>query len=147
MRRLFVILCITLCMSVIDSSFAIDPDFFVDFSSCKIAVGYLFLSDESLKIIDGDVTIMACNRRSNNISCDFTFKGQSQKTNVQYQVTLDSPPLLHFSTKDGSEYVAIDTSQHAAVVVTRVLETQFAGSKVCQGIYATAFEMKILRNK
>jgi hypothetical protein len=54
-------------MSVIDSSFAIDPDFFVDFSSCKIAVGYLFLSDESLKIIDGDVTIMACNRRSNNI--------------------------------------------------------------------------------
>ena len=102
---------------------------------------------KALKIIDGDVTIMACNRRSNNISCDFTFKGQSKKTNVQYQVTLDSPPLLHFSTKDGSEYVAIDTSQHAAVVITRVLETQFAGSKVCQGLYATAFEMKNLKSK
>ena len=147
MRRLFVILCITLCMSMIDSSFAVDPDFFVDFSSCKITVGYLVLSDGSLKIIDGDVTIMACNRRSNNIFCDFTFKGQSKKTNVQYQVTLDSPPLLHFSTKDGSEYVAIDTSQHAAVVITRVLETQFAGSKVCQGLYATAFEMKNLKSK
>ena len=147
MRKIVVILGVTWCMFMTDSSFAADPDFFVDFSSCKIAVGYLVLSDESLKIVDADVTVMACNRRSNNISCDFIFKGQSKKTNVQYQVTLDSPPLLHFSTKDGSEYVAIDTSQHASVVITRVLETKFAGSKVCQGLYATAFEMKNLKNK
>ena len=36
-------------MSVIDTSFAADPDFFVDFSSCKTVVGYLVLSDESLE--------------------------------------------------------------------------------------------------
>jgi hypothetical protein len=147
MRGLSIILCIALCMFTIDPSFAADPDFFVDFSSCKIVVGYLVLSDESLKIMDGDMTVMACNRRSNNISCDLTFRGSSQKNIVQYQVTLDSPPFLHFSTKNGSEYVAIDTSQHAAVVITRVLETQFAGSKICQGLYATAFEMKNLKEK
>jgi hypothetical protein len=147
MRKLFVILGMTWSMFMVDSSFAAEPDFFVNFTACKILVGYLVLSDESLKILDGDVTVMACNRRSNNISCDFTFKGQIKKNNVQYQVTLDSPPLLHFSTKDGSEYVAIDTSQHAAAVLVRVLETKFAGSKVCQGVYATAFEMKNLKNK
>jgi hypothetical protein len=147
MRKLFVILGMFWGIFIIDLSFAADPDFFVDFSSCKIAVGYLVLSDESLKIVDGEMTVMACNRKSNNISCEFTFKEQSKKVQVQYQVTLDSPPLLHFSTNDGSEYVAVDTSQHAAVVITRVLETKFAGSKVCQGLYATAFEIKNLKNK
>jgi hypothetical protein len=147
MRKLFVFLGMIWCVFIINSSFAADPDFFIEFSSCKIAVGYLVLSEESLKIFDGDVTVMACNRRSDNISCDITFKGQSKKINVQYQVTLDSPPLLHFSTKSGSEYIAIDTSQHAAVLINRVLETKFAGSKVCHGLYTTAFEMKNLKNK
>jgi hypothetical protein len=147
MGKFSTILWMTLCIFVINPLYAAEPDFYIDFSSCKIIVGALVLSNESLKIIDGDLTIMACNRRSNNISCDFTFKGQSKKTNIQYQVTLDSPPILHFSTRDGSEYIAIDTSQHAGVVINRVLDTNFAGSKVCQGLYTTAFEMKNLKNK
>lgn len=147
MKKIFLIVSITWCISLINPAFAAEPDFYVNFSSCKIAVGYLVLSDESLKVVDGDVTVMACNRKSNNIFCDFIFKGNQKINSVEYQVTLDSPPLLHFSTNNGSEYVAIDTSQHAAVVITRVLEKKFVGSKVCQGLYTTGFEMKSLKNK
>lgn len=129
-------------------SYAAELDFIINFSSCKNAVGYLVLSEESLKIIEGDPTKMGCSRHAEDISCSFVFRDgqEGRKGNTEtYKVVIDSPPLLHFATSNGSEFIAIDTSQHAAVLVSRVLGKQFAGSKVCQGLYATSFEMKHLK--
>lgn len=133
-------------------AFGAEYDFHVDFGECKTVVGYLVLSKESLKVMPGDPTVMACKRQSNTVRCDFVFKSDpSQKgrrgNSEEYKVIIDSPPLLHFMTDSGSEYVAIDTSQHAATLTTRILHQKFSGSKVCQGLYTTDFEMKNLGKK
>jgi len=125
-----------------------DYDFCIDFSECKITVGYLVLSKESLKTMPGDPTVMACNRKSEIVECDFIFKdkgkgikGQSER----YEVILDSPPLLYLLSKKGSEFIAIDTVQHSAAMTSRIVNEKFVGSKVCQGIYFTGFEMKSMK--
>ena len=128
---------------------AADPDFYINFSSCKSMVGYLVLSEESLKVLPSDPGVMACTKAAENIKCDFKFldgqdvhKGNSE----DYKVVIDSPPYLHFKTDTGAEYVAVDTSQRAAALITRIVEDKFAGAKVCQGIYATSFEIFLLGN-
>ena len=125
-----------------------DYDFYIDFSECKITVGYLVFSKESLKTMPGDPTVMACNRKSEIVECDFIFKdkgkgikGQSER----YEVILDSPPLLYLLSKKGSEFIAIDTVQHSAAMTSRIVNEKFVGSKVCQGIYFTGFEMKSMK--
>lgn len=126
---------------------AAEPDFYINFSTCKNAVGYLVLSEESFKIIPGEPTVMGCFKSSEDIRCMFEFQdGQAgHKGNSEnYKVVIDSPPYLHFKTQNGSEYVAIDTGQHAAVLISRVLGEQFAGSKVCHGLYTTSFEVNNL---
>jgi hypothetical protein len=124
---------------------ASDYDFYIDFSECKITVGYLVLSNESLKTVPGDPTVMACNRKSNIVECDFIFKNKAKGIKGQserYEVILDSPPFLYFSSEMGSEFVAIDTAKHSAVLINRIVDKTFVGSKVCQGLYATGFEVK-----
>lgn len=127
-------------------------DFYIDFESCKSVVGYLVLSNESLKTMPGDATVLGCKRESNIVLCDFFFKKNPNQKGLKgntekYEVVIDSPPLLHFKTESGSEYVAIDTTQHAATLSSRVLDQKFLGAKVCQGFYATNFEMKSREKK
>ena len=145
MKRILILLTLWLFCTL--HAYAGEPEFFIQFSDCKIATGYLVLSDESLRVFDGDPTAMGCSRDSNKISCQYTFEGSQQAKAVAYNITMDSPPLLHFAASNGSEYIAIDTSQHAAVIITRIVQKQFIGSKVCQGMYATAFELEQLENK
>jgi len=127
---------------------AADYDFYLDFSECKLTVGYLVLSKESIKTLPGDPTTMACRRTSNIVDCDFIFKteleGRKEKSE-RYEVVMDSPPLLILSIIGGSETIAINTSQHAAAVTSRIIREQFLGAKVCQGMYLTDFERKGLR--
>jgi len=56
--KIFVILSPAIALMFSLSGYAAEPDFFINFTSCKNAVGYLVLSDESLKIIEGDPTTM-----------------------------------------------------------------------------------------
>lgn len=144
-KSLLVVLTIALCAA---PGIADEPDFYLMFESCKTAIGYLVLSDESLKVIEGEPTTMECHRRGENISCTFVFpNGQkgAKGNSEDYKVVLDSPPHLYFATPNGSEFIAVDTSQHAAVLINRVIHEKFAGSKVCHGLYATSFEMKTMK--
>lgn len=132
------------CLSPLTLSTAAEPDFYIHFSTCKNAAGYLALSDESLKIIPGEPLIMACFKAPNDVMCFFEFKdGQKgHKGNSEnYKIIIDSPPHLHFRTENGSAYIAINTVQHAAVSITRFVDTQVVGAKVCQGPYTTNFEV------
>ena len=133
-------------------AFGAEYDFYVDFGDCKAVVGYLVLSNESLKVMPGDPTVLACKRQSNAIHCDFFFKKNPNQKGLKgnsekYKVVIDSPPLLHFKSETGAEYVAVDTTQHAATLSSRILDEKFLGAKVCQGTYATDFEMKNLDKK
>jgi hypothetical protein len=132
------------------TAFAEEPDFYISFQSCKILVGYLTLSDESLRIGEGDPTTMACFRRGQKIRCVFDFQSGSKGvrgSSENYEIIFDSPPLLHFTTsgRQSAEFLSVNTQEHAAVLINRIVDKQFAGAKVCQGIYLTDFEMKNLK--
>ena len=114
-------------------------DFYIKFLSCKILIGYIALSDESLKVIKGETSIMGCKRDSNIVKCSFEFddggksiKGAHTET---YQVVMDVPPHLHFRTESGSEYIAIDTSQHAAADINRLVDQRLLGRK-CARVFS-----------
>ena len=130
---------------------AADYDFYMDFSQCQSTVAYLALSKESLKILPGDPSILACKRSSKLVNCDIYFTNNLERikgNSEQYEIIIDSPSLLYFSSKSGSEFIAIDTVNHAAGITTRIVHEKFIGSKVCQGIYTTDFElMKLGKQK
>jgi len=41
-----------------------------------------------------------------------------------------------------TDYYVIDLNQHAATLITRVMDPKFAGAKVCQGVYMTESERR-----
>lgn len=126
-------------------SAAAEPDFYLVMQKCKTAVGYLSLSDDSLKVIDGDPATSACVRQSASVSCVLFFPGgeKGHKGDLaEYKVIADSPPMLLLSDEHGGEFVSINATKRAAVVVTRVAALEYAGSKVCHGVYATSFDLK-----
>ena len=122
-------------------------DFYLLFENCRTTVGYLVLSDQSLKSVEGAGFLMGCTRMSNSIRCETEFIDGSagHKGNVaEYKVDLDSPPLLIFTDEKMADYFVIDLNQHAATIITRVIDRKFAGAKVCQGMYLTESELKAL---
>ena len=126
---------------------AAEPDFYLMMQKCKTAVGYLVVSDESLKGIDGDLATLACSRQSADVSCVLSMEGGAEGhkgRHVQYKIVADSPPKLILSDEAGGEFISIDTTQRAAVIITRILGLEFAASKVCHGLYATSFDIKAL---
>ena len=127
-----------------------EPDFHLLMQKCSTTVGYLVLSDDSLKTVEGTPTQNACTRRGKSVSCRIGFADQSpgiKGSTAEYSVILDSPPLLVFADQDSGDFFAIDTAQHAAVVITRVLDKKFAGTKVCHGLFATQSEMEAVSKK
>jgi hypothetical protein len=131
--------------------YSAEYDFYIHFDNCKCLVGYLFLTDnESIQVMPGDTSVLACKRQSNTILCDFFFdKGEKgiRGNREKYKIIIDSPPLLHFRSETGADYVAVDTNRHAATVSIRLLHENFLGAKVCQGLYTTDFEMKHLKKE
>ncbi len=134
-------------LAVTAAASAAEPDFYLMMQKCKITVGHLVLSDESLKVIDGDPPTFACVRQSASVSCALSLESgaQGHKGNRgQYEVLADSPPILLLSDETGGEFISINTTQRAAVIITRILALESASSKVCHGLYATSFDLKAL---
>ena len=128
---------------------ASDIDFYLLFESCKTAVGYLVQTQNPVKISEGDTFTMACGKVKNvkNMLYCASQIGQEAPKHIYYQIGFDSPPHLHFMTENGSEYIAINTANHAAVHINRFLGESFAGSKICHGTYLTQFEAEKMMNK
>ena len=126
---------------------AAEPDFYLMMEKCKTAVGYLVASDENLKVIDGDLATLACSRQSADVSCVLSMEGGAEGhkgRHVKYKIVADSPPKLILSDEAGGEFISIDTTQRAAVTITRILGLEFAATKVCTGLYATPSDLKAL---
>lgn len=128
----------------ITPTISIAADFYIHFDRCRITVGYLVLSNESLKTLDGDGSLTSCTRISQSIRCEFEFFGESKgnRNSDEYKVHIETPPLLIFTNTNMSDYYVIDMNQHAATLITRVLDSKFAGAKVCHGTYMTESERK-----
>jgi hypothetical protein len=129
---------------------AADPDFLINFSSCKNLIAPMSLSENPLRLVDGDPTVLSCNRQGMRLSCSISFEGGKQGikgTTGQYEVSIDVPPTLAFKLLKGNEYILVNTTEHTAVMSSLVLNAEFAGSKVCHGMYMTTFELKNLPKK
>lgn len=126
------------------------PDFYLVMQGCKQLVGYFVLSNESLKVLEGVPGIYACVRRSTQVSCVVSYAPSHQPikgTDIDAEVIIDSPPLLVFADPNRNDYFVIHTANHAATVTSRVLESLWAGSRVCQGMFTTSAEMEELRKE
>jgi hypothetical protein len=126
------------------------PDFYLLMQQCTTTVGYLVLSDKSLKTVEGTPVHFACFRNANKISCVLVSSDGdplAKGSQADYTVLLDIPPSLQFADPGAGDFVVVDTAQHAAVIITRILHERFAGSKVCWGMFTTEFERKALSGK
>ena len=124
---------------------AIEPDFYLMMEKCKTTVGYLVLSDQSLRLLEGDPATSACIRQAGTVLCYLSWGDGTpghRGNVVEYQILADAPPLLILSDANGGEYISVNTTERAAVVVTRIASIEYAGSKVCHGLYATSFDLK-----
>lgn len=131
------------------TSEAADPDFVINFEECKSLFAPLYLTKNApIKIDDGKPFLMVCIRSGQFVDCELNFKDGDTgvKGNIlKYKIGLDSPPLFALNLTNGTENIMIDTSQNAAVVSSLLLDTKFAGSKVCHGSYFTNFQLKNLK--
>lgn len=131
------------------SAMAAEPDFFINFSSCKSLYAPMSLAENPLQVSDGDPSLFACSRQGTRITCQLRFEDGKQgiKGNVgEYKVDIDVPPTLSFKLVKGNEYILVNTTEHTAIMSSLLLDKRYAGSKVCHGIYLTNFEFKNLRN-
>jgi hypothetical protein len=115
-------------------------DFYLHFDTCKSVVGYLVVSEHSLKVVQGDPLVMRCRRSGSEVQCQFEHADPSRGPwgkRVSYGVIVDSPPSLIFGDAGGADDVRVNTRTHAATLVSRISDPQFTGSKVCTGIYFT----------
>ena len=127
------------------------PDFYLFLDKCTTTIAALSLADDSLKTVPGDGVSNACTRRGTSIACEIAFKdgatSQRGSNTVQYTVRVDSPPLLVFTDDVSADYFVVDTSAHAAVLMTRIVGKNFAGTKVCQGLFTTQSEMEEMKKQ
>jgi hypothetical protein len=135
LRRAVLMLCLgcaiawaALLIASIAEAQGVRPDFHLLLEKCKTTVGYQVLSEESLKIFEGEPIYNACTRKSRKVSCVLGSEGIKGKT-ADYSVVLDSPPHLHFTDDTYADYFAVNLSNHTVVLVTRVLFDKGLGSK------------------
>ena len=146
MTKNWVVGVLTGCLPIV--ALALDEvDFYVVMEKCKTTVGYLVQSDESIKILDGTPYTLACQRQSKRVICQLVMADGEESVKgkeLQLDVILDSIPDLYLESESSGDFYAIHLTNHSAVGITRSLGELFAGSKVCQGVFLTGDEMKLL---
>lgn len=147
MRR---IMCILVATASIGASPATaEPDFYLVMGECKATLGYLGPTEESLATVPGDKSEFACVRSSQRISCDMKMDGRDsgqKASTVNFVVGLDSPPFLYFQDANGSDFFAVNLTEHRVVSISRFVSERVVGSKVCRGTYLTASELNSIRD-
>ena len=123
-------------------------DFYLTMEECTTTLGYIGPSVETLKSVPGDKSIFACTRASKRITCDLKMEGNAPSVKgatVNFTVGLDSPPFLYFQDDTGSDFFAINLTNHRVVSISRFVSEAIIGSKVCRGSFMTESERNSLQ--
>lgn len=120
-------------------------DFYLKASDCKIVVASTVTQSEVLTQ-DGVGSVGVCERKGKTVICLFQFDDNSSsskmKSNtVPYSIELDSPPYLSLKMVGGNEIIFINTVQHAFGLSSMIMEENFMGNKICNGVYMTQMEL------
>jgi len=125
------------------ASIAAEPKFVMDFDECMIVIAPLYLTESrSIKTSEGVSTVFRCATKSKTVNCQLEFKDDSEGKIVEYEIQLNAPPILLLKLINGTENIIIDSSKNTAVLSSLILDTKYAGSKVCHGAYFTNAQLK-----
>lgn len=126
------------------------PEFFLLGNHCVTTVASLLDMDMPPKTIEGTPFRFACDKSAEQVTCVMQAADGNpgiKGDDATFTILVDSPPELLFRDEHGGDFVAVNLTSHAFVMITRMLDDKFAGSKVCQGAYLTASEAKLLEDK
>ena len=132
------------CTTVYAQKSPPEPDFYLILNQCKTTVGFLVPSQKDLAQTEPKPIHFACFRKSEYVDCELGFADSDagvKGSTTRFAVKLDIPPNLYLANTNFGDFVAINVSTHSAVVITRMLEEEYAGSKVCHGMLSTTYEM------
>ena len=141
---IFVLLEAVVCAVVYAQETPLEPDFYLTLNECKTTVGFLVPSQKGLAQTEPKPIHFVCFRKSQYVDCELGFSDSNsgvKGSTTQFAVKLDIPPILYLANTNFGDFVAINVVTHSVVVITRMLEDEYAGSKVCHGIFSTAYEM------
>lgn len=127
-----------------------EPDFYINFDNCKLMMSPLVLAENPIKTAEGDPTTYSCVRNGLKVNCHLDFSNGEKGVkgdNKDYEIILDSPPLLSLKLINGTENILINTSEHAAAGSSLMLDLKYLGSKVCHGSFFTFSEIAELNKK
>lgn len=130
------------------SAYAANPDFYLIPNECKILVGSL--TNGSLKITPGDQPSYGCSRQGEKLLCSVSYEsGNKPRGNVTeaFLILVDSPPFLVFASDNRASFFSVNMEKRTVVLTSRMTDAAFLGEKVCTGIYATEFEIELLKQK
>lgn len=119
-------------------------DFLVLFKQCKATFAPLHMVDQPVVTAEGDPVGLGCVRSDGKMHCLLEVADES--TPQVYDIAIDTPPLLAFRTEGGGDFVTIHTTNHVAVLSSRLASTEMLGAKICHGTYMTASELEHMRS-
>jgi len=141
MRRAFLSWIVVVTVGASSCGVYAQADFYLEMEECKTTLGYIGPSDEALATVSADNSVFACSRASQEITCIVRVGAEEGTTTASFTVDLDSPPYLYFQNSNGSDFFAINLTNHRVVAISRYVSEYIVGSKVCRGSYLTASEV------
>ena len=119
-----------------------DFDFALIANECDITVAYAKLSDDSVKTVPGDKPIFLCKRSSKNLSCSLSYENSNKEETRKYTVHMDSPPMLMLTSESNAELFLINTNELSAAYTSRMIDSNYIGTKVCNMAFFTEDQYK-----
>jgi len=119
-----------------------DFDFALIANECDITVAYAKLSDDSVKTVPGDKPIFLCKRASKNLSCNLSYENSKKEETRKYIVNMDSPPMLMINSENNAELFLINTNELSAAYTSRMIDSNYIGTKVCNMAFFTGDQYK-----
>lgn len=145
MRYLFLSI---LAILVIKKASALDFDFIIVGDECKMLISFNLPSDDALKVGEADKPILLCKRNSRVITCDITHESEPEKgIEKTFNVEIDTPPYLLFSTENYSDSVYINSGNLSGSFTSRALGENYLGHKVCSATFLTSDQYNLLQKQ
>ena len=136
----------TVVFAALSAGAAHAHDFHLALDKCKIVIGSTVDPAHPPAVVAGDTAAVSCTRSGMTVSCDWIYapsaKSNQAPLHQMYRILVDSPPELWFSSETRSDFFVVNTTMHAAVAISRIVNEVGAGSKVCSGTFLTDDELR-----
>lgn len=123
-------------------------DFVLMLFKCKFLAGSLVSGPKAdLMILEADLYSALCTRVKQKIDCAYVSEKDGKTyANESHDILLETRGLLELrSQKTGGSSISINTNNGTAIQISKFHDEGTRGTKVCQGVYATASELRVIK--